>query len=87
VRLNLHSRDVIHSFYVPDFLYKRDVIPGVDNKIDVDVTDKGRYTGYCAEFCGLDHARMTFEVKAVSASDFRTWSREHAGDDLEGSES
>jgi cytochrome c oxidase subunit II len=73
VRLVLTSTDVIHSFYVPDFLYKRDVIPGVRNKVDVDVTDVGRYTGRCAEFCGLDHARMTFEVDAVTIDDFREW--------------
>ena len=73
VRLVLTSPDVIHSFYVPDFLYKRDVIPGVENKVDVDVVDAGRYTGRCAEFCGLDHARMTFEVDAVTTDDFRDW--------------
>lgn len=73
VRIVLTSNDVIHSFYVPDFLYKRDVIPGVKNKIDVDVTDVGRYTGRCAEFCGLDHAKMTFEVDAVTTADFREW--------------
>jgi cytochrome c oxidase subunit 2 len=73
VRLDLDTTDVIHSFYVPDFLNKRDAIPGVDNKIDVDVTDQGRYSGVCAEFCGLDHYKMTFEVKAVSKREFRQW--------------
>jgi cytochrome c oxidase subunit II len=73
VRLILTSPDVIHSFYVPDFLFKRDVIPGVTNKIDLTVRDKGTYTGRCAEFCGLDHAKMTFEVKAVSMADYRAW--------------
>lgn len=73
IRFVLRSDDVIHSFYVPDFLYKRDVIPGVDNQIDVDVVDTGRYTGRCAEFCGLDHAKMTFEVEAVTKADFRNW--------------
>jgi cytochrome c oxidase subunit II len=73
VRLNLISRDVIHSFYVPEFLYKRDVIPGVRNRIDVEVDELGRYRGRCAEFCGLDHARMTFEVEAVTKGDFRDW--------------
>jgi cytochrome c oxidase subunit 2 len=82
VRLVLSSHDVIHSFYVPDFLFKRDVIPGVKNKVEVDVTDVGRYTGRCAEFCGLDHARMTFEVDAVTMDDFRDWvaDRQVAGD-------
>jgi len=84
VRLNLRSGDVIHSFYVPAFLYKRDVIPGVHNRVDIDVTDPGTYTGYCAEFCGLDHARMTFVVKAVSRSAFRDWAEQHAGAHLEG---
>jgi len=73
VRLNLTSPDVIHSFYVPGFLFKRDAIPGVTNKVDVTVRDKGTYTGKCAEFCGLDHAKMTFEVKAVSMAEYRTW--------------
>jgi cytochrome c oxidase subunit 2 len=77
IRLVLTSPDVIHSFYVPDFLYKRDVIPGVTNKIDVDVREQGRYTGRCAEFCGLDHARMTFEVRAVSRDEYRRWVDEH----------
>jgi len=84
VRLVLRSQDVIHSFYVPDFLYKRDVIPGVDNKIDVDVTDPGRYTGRCAEFCGLDHAKMTFEVEAVSGREFRDWVGQHQGEHTQG---
>lgn len=73
VRLNVTSRDVIHSFYVPDFLYKRDVIPGVTNKVDITVRDTGTYGGKCAEFCGLDHARMNFFVRAVSMDDFRSW--------------
>jgi cytochrome c oxidase subunit 2 len=84
VRLNLRSRDVIHSFYVPSFLYKRDVIPGVHNRVDVDVTDAGTYTGFCAEFCGLDHARMTFVVKAVSRAEFRDWLDAHSGKHLQG---
>jgi cytochrome c oxidase subunit II len=73
VRLNLTSPDVIHSFYVPGFLFKRDVIPGVTNKVDLTVRDKGTYSGKCAEFCGLDHAKMTFEVKAVSPAAYRSW--------------
>jgi len=72
-RLILTSPDVIHSFYVPGFLFKRDVIPGVVNKVDVTPRDSGTYTGRCAEFCGLDHAKMTFEVKVVSFKDYRAW--------------
>jgi cytochrome c oxidase subunit II len=73
VRLKLSSHDVIHSFYVPGFLYKRDVIPRVDNQIEVDTTKKGTFFGECAEFCGLDHARMGFTVKVVDAGDYERW--------------
>lgn len=72
-RLVLTSHDVIHSFYVPGFLFKRDVIPGVTNKVDVTPHDRGTYQGRCAEFCGLDHARMTFDVRVVSAAQYDAW--------------
>jgi cytochrome c oxidase subunit 2 len=58
---------------VPEFLEKRDLIPGVDNAIDVDVNRTGTWTGRCAEFCGLDHWRMNFEVQAMSPDDFEAW--------------
>lgn len=77
VRIVLTSPDVIHSFYVPDFLFKRDAIPGVTNRFDFDVRDKGSFKGRCAEFCGLDHARMDFEVKAVPMSEYRRWIADH----------
>jgi cytochrome c oxidase subunit 2 len=77
VRLVLTSRDVVHSFYVPDFLFKRDVIPGLTNRFDIKVQKEGVYRGYCAEFCGLDHARMTFEVRAVTRSEFDDWVVHH----------
>ena len=51
----LKTADVIHSFWVPEFLDKRDLIPGVDNEIDVHVDRAGTFAGRCAEFCGLDH--------------------------------
>ncbi len=73
VRFNLRSPDVIHSFWVPEFLEKRDLIPGVDNAIDVTVNRTGTWTGRCAEFCGLDHWRMNFEVQALSPDDFDAW--------------
>ncbi len=72
-RLTLLSPDVIHSFFVPEFLVKRDVIPGVDNRMDVTPTRTGRFGGVCAEFCGLDHARMNFVVEVVELVQFRAW--------------
>jgi cytochrome c oxidase subunit 2 len=72
-RLELVAEDVIHSFWVPDFLTKRDLIPGVDNAIDVTPTRTGTYDGRCAEFCGLDHWRMSFTVRVVTADEFEAW--------------
>lgn len=73
VRLRLEAADVIHSFFVPAFLVKKDMIPGVDNSLDVHPTELGRYPGVCAEFCGLDHWRMTFEVEVVTPQQFQAF--------------
>ena len=72
-RLRLRTTDVIHSFWVPEFLEKRDLIPGVDNEIDITPTRRGTYTGRCAEFCGLDHWRMNFTVRVVTPAEFEAW--------------
>lgn len=64
------SPDVVHSFWVPEFLFKRDVIPGRTNSFEVTVTRTGSFVGRCAEFCGTYHAFMNFEVRVVSQSDF-----------------
>jgi cytochrome c oxidase subunit II len=73
VRLHLESADVNHSFWVPEFLSKRDLIRGVENAVDVEVTEEGRWRGRCAEFCGLDHWRMVFDVAAVPPPAFDEW--------------
>ncbi len=72
-RLELRTADVIHSFWVPDFLVKRDMIPGVDNAIDVTPTAVGTFDGVCAEYCGLDHGRMRFLVRVLPADEFDDW--------------
>lgn len=73
VRIVLIANDVIHSFFVPEFLFKRDAIPGRTTRFDFRVEEPGLYRGYCAEFCGLDHWRMRFTVRAVPGEEFRTW--------------
>jgi cytochrome c oxidase subunit 2 len=78
IRLELTSVDVIHSFYVPDFLEKRDLFPGSTEEIDLVVTEEGEYVGRCAEFCGTYHDRMLFLVRAVSPASFQTWVDERA---------
>lgn len=72
-RLVLHSDDVIHSFFVPAFVTKLDVIPGTDNDLPVHPTTVGEFVGHCAEFCGLDHARMNFRVSIMTVDDFDRW--------------
>jgi cytochrome c oxidase subunit 2 len=73
VRLELTSLDVIHSFFVPDFLEKRDVFPGTVQELDLKVTEPGTYQGRCAEFCGIYHDRMLFQVEVVTRSEFDAW--------------
>ncbi len=74
VQFELVSNDVIHSFWVPEFLFKRDVIPGqnfgYDNDFEVTIEQEGAYVGRCAELCGIYHSTMNFEVRAVSPEVF-----------------
>jgi cytochrome c oxidase subunit 2 len=78
VRFDLSADDVIHSFWVPEFLEKRDLIPGVDNVIEVFVKAPGEWTGRCAEYCGFNHWRMKFTVRAIPADEFDRWVIDHA---------
>lgn len=71
VDLELNARDVIHSFWVPAFLQKRDMIPGKTNYIRFTPTKEGTYDGKCAELCGEYHSEMLFRVKVVSDSEFK----------------
>ena len=73
VEFALFSEDVIHSFYVRDFLYKLDVIPGRDNRFVVTAHTEGEFHAQCAELCGLDHALMQFTLKVVSREEFDKW--------------
>ena len=74
IRFEVASADVIHSFWVPEFLFKLDVIPGNENGrnnvFEVTVRKEGAYVGRCAELCGTYHAYMNFEVRAVSGDDY-----------------
>jgi cytochrome c oxidase subunit II len=73
VRVTVTSADVVHSFYVPQFLFKRDAVPGRETSFDFTVDDPGTYRGQCAEFCGIYHSRMPFSVRAVSPADYDAW--------------
>jgi cytochrome c oxidase subunit 2 len=76
VRLLLESPDVIHAFYVPQFLFKRDVNPGrpAEFEFKVNEADAGQtFRGQCAELCGAGHRLMTFDVHAMTGADFDAW--------------
>ncbi|MEO6144464.1 MAG: cytochrome c oxidase subunit II [Dermatophilaceae bacterium] len=70
VEFVLTARDVIHSFWVPQFLMKMDMIPGQVNRFQVKPTEIGTFQGKCAELCGAYHSQMLFQVKVVSQGDF-----------------
>ena len=70
VEIKLRTRDVNHSFWVIDFLYKKDMIAGQTNYWDFMPTRIGTYEGKCAELCGEYHSRMLFNVKVVSQADY-----------------
>jgi cytochrome c oxidase subunit II len=70
VRFELTSPDVIHSFWVPNWLFKMDVIPGKTNVFELTPDRVGLFPGKCAELCGTDHARMLFNVQVVERPEF-----------------
>jgi cytochrome c oxidase subunit 2 len=70
VEIKLRSPDVVHSFWVPAFLFKMDVVPGRDNHFSFTPTREGTFVGRCAELCGVYHSRMLFDVKVVSADEY-----------------
>lgn len=73
VLIELAAADVIHSFWVPNLHGKQDLIPGRTNEIRLLPTKVGYYRGECAEFCGFQHAKMSFDVVVESQRDFEAW--------------
>jgi len=84
VKIDLGSRDVIHSFWVVDFLYKKDMIPGHDNVMYFVPTKVGEYYGKCAELCGEYHSQMLFKVNVVEPEAFQEHLAELAADGFTG---
>jgi cytochrome c oxidase subunit II len=77
VRFKVNSNDVIHSFWVPDTLFKRDVFPAAtknqNNEFQIRPEVLGTYVGRCAELCGTYHSQMNFEMRVVSPSDYQRY--------------
>jgi cytochrome c oxidase subunit 2 len=73
VNVEVSSGDVVHSFWVPELNRKIDMIPGQTNRVTLEADRAGTYRGQCAEFCGLQHAHMTFFVVAEPRAKFDAW--------------
>jgi cytochrome c oxidase subunit 2 len=73
VRLLMTSRDVIHSFFVPDFRIKQDVVPGRYTETWFEATKPGRYQVFCTQYCGTWHSQMWGEVVVMEPSEFDQW--------------
>jgi cytochrome c oxidase subunit 2 len=82
IRLVMTSQDVIHSFYVPAFRVKQDVLPDRYTDLWFTATKTGTFHLFCAEFCGTDHARMGGEVVVMTPTDYAKWLQAHAGTGL-----
>lgn len=81
VRLTMISQDVIHSFYIPAFRVKQDVLPGRYTSLWFEATVPGEYHLFCAEYCGTDHSRMIGRVVVMSPSDYESWLSGTAADE------
>jgi cytochrome c oxidase subunit II len=77
VRVVLSSEDVIHSFFVPAFRVKQDVVPGKIVSTWFDPTRVGTYTFFCAQYCGTAHAQMIGSIVVLSPDDFAAWAHEY----------
>jgi len=73
VKLILTSRDVIHSFYVPEFRLKQDVVPGRAEMLWFEATEAGAFDVLCTQYCGLRHSMMRSQVIALSGADYTRW--------------
>jgi cytochrome c oxidase subunit 2 len=75
IHFHLESQDVIHDFFVPVFLFKRDVVPGHPNDFTMTPDRLGSFAGKCAELCGLYHSRMLFNVLIQTPAQFQAWAQ------------
>jgi cytochrome c oxidase subunit 2 len=73
VRVKLVSADVVHTFYVPQTLFKRQAIPGTVNQFDLTFDKVGLYHGQCTQFCGLQHTDMVYRVRVVTPGEYQSW--------------
>jgi cytochrome c oxidase subunit 2 len=73
IRVKLLSADVVHTFYVPQTLFKRQAIPGTETEFDLTFDKEGLYHGQCTQFCGLQHPDMIYRVRVVNQGQYQSW--------------
>ncbi len=73
IKFELKSQDVIHSFYLPAFRCKEDVVPGRTNYYWIRTTETGHYYATCAEYCGLNHSNMYAKIIVIPDDEFEAW--------------
>lgn len=79
IRFNLRSQDVIHSLWIPELRFKRDLIHGTVEHVTLTFTRTGTFSGQCAEYCGLRHSEMVFTVHVLAPATFARWASAHRG--------
>jgi len=87
VKLNLHSLDVNHAFYIPKFRIKKDVYPNQNRMVWFEANELGDFDIACAEYCGLNHSYMYNKVKVMPQEEFSVWLNSAVGDSLVKSDS
>lgn len=81
IRLVMTSQDVIHSFYIPAFRLKQDVLPVISTELEFTPTQTGSFHLFCAEYCGAQHSRMTGEVVVLTEPQYAAWLRRQPHED------
>lgn len=77
VQFNLRTADVNHSFYIPATLFKRDLIQGINNVVDMNFVKTGHFIGECTQFCGPYHPFMRFMLEVMPSAQFNQWAASH----------
>jgi cytochrome c oxidase subunit 2 len=80
IELTLHSKDMIHNFYVPELRLQQDIVPGIDIPLHFTTTKIGQYEIVCTQLCGLGHYSMRAFLNVQSQSDFDAWLKQQSGD-------
>jgi cytochrome c oxidase subunit 2 len=82
VQLTMVSQDVIHSFFVPNFRVKQDVLPGRYSTLWFEPTQVGEFPVFCTEYCGDQHSNMLAKIKVMESADYQAWIAKKKGEDL-----